>query len=80
MRGPGLFEPCLTSAQAFGVDAKVILPELKKMAEEIKPTEADLKGRNGPAMAEKHRKLEETIRIISARKATKSESVHYRSE
>lgn len=64
MRGPGLFEPCLKSARAFGAEAKVILPELQAMAEEIKPTEAELKGRNGPAMAAKHQKLAETIRFI----------------
>ncbi|MCH7226193.1 HEAT repeat domain-containing protein [Haloferula sp. A504] len=64
MRGPGLFDPCLDSARTFGADARVILPELRKMMEETKPTEQELKGRNGPDLQRKYDKLSETVAAI----------------
>jgi hypothetical protein len=64
MRGPGLFEPCLDSAKAFGADAKVIVPELRKMMEATKPTPEELKGRNGPDLQRKYDKLRETVAAI----------------
>lgn len=64
MRGPGLFEPCLDSAKAFGADARGILPELQKMMEETKPTPQELKGRNGPDLQRKYNKLSETVAAI----------------
>lgn len=64
MRGPGLFEPCLNSAKAFGAEARVILPELRKMMEETKPTEQELKGRSGPDLQRKYDKLSETVAAI----------------
>ena len=61
MRGPGLFEPCLASAKAFGFDAKSILPALRTLLEEIEPTPADLRGRNAADLQKRHARLAETI-------------------
>lgn len=52
-RGDGLFIPCLTSARAFGKDAKVILPQLKDILADIEKNgkKAEIRPNRNPEAA-----------------------------
>jgi hypothetical protein len=63
MRGPGLFMPCLESAQAFGRDAKAILPELRSKLAELKQGDAQKRQDH----EERVNKLEETVAFLEKR-------------
>jgi hypothetical protein len=64
MRGPGLFDPCLQSVKTFGADAKVIVPALHRLLQEIEPTPEELRGRNADDLKKRHAKLQETISFL----------------
>lgn len=65
-RGDGLFIPCLQAAQAYGKDAKVILPELKAILADIEANgdKAPIRPNNNPDAAIKE--LKKTIQQLES--------------
>ncbi len=63
-RGDGLFIPCLQAAQAYGKDAKVILPELKAILTDIETNgdKARIRPNGSPDAAIKE--LKKTIQLL----------------
>lgn len=64
MRGPGLFEPCMDSTMAFGRDAKMILPDLRKYAQELEDSLATAHSRHRAGLEKRITKLKEAIKEL----------------
>ena len=62
MRGPGLFDPCLDSAMAFGKDAKAIVPELRAQIPGLKQELAE--ARSKEAVEQKLTRLRVTVAYL----------------
>lgn len=63
-RGDGLFHVCLEAIAAFGAEAKVILPELKSIAADLKANGQNAKIRPNRDIDAGLKKLEQTIQQI----------------
>lgn len=66
MRGPGMFIPCLESAMVFGKDAKVILPEMKKILTDIEKNGENAAIRPKNQFQEGAARLKDTIVYLEA--------------
>ena|GEM_PF-6621448 len=61
MRGPGLFEPCLKSIEAFGKDAKTILPELRENIGKLEQDLSNAHPRSKQGIEQKLSKLRKAV-------------------
>lgn len=64
MRGPGLFEPCMDSALAFGKDAQGILPELQAYRQELEESLATAHPRYKEGINTKLQRLREVVQHV----------------
>ncbi|MFK7849729.1 MAG: HEAT repeat domain-containing protein [Akkermansiaceae bacterium] len=64
VRGSDLLPVCMESCRAFGKDAKVILPELRQLADALSPTEDQLKARDGKRLSDRYKAVTETIDFL----------------
>lgn len=66
MRGPGLFQPCLESARAFGADAKVILPQLHEYARGLEQKIENSNSRTRAGLEKKLSELREVVQYVES--------------
>lgn len=61
MRGPGLFEPCIGAAYAFGKDTKTILPQLRAYDKKLTERIATANSRTKAGLEKRQTKIRELI-------------------